>query len=134
MSVLSSFNVEELDKKCNQILDNNKIKFIGVINALGNLVTGGFRKGTMPQGFEDLQKMMFMQLKLDLNMRQEYDGLFGPVSYVISKRSDAVKISIPVGSFMILLITELSFDYDSKIEEIVLLFNESLGKNKESVV
>lgn len=127
MSILTSSDLEELEKNCTLILENNKIKFVGVINALGNLVAGGFGKGMMPPGFEDLQKTMFMQLKLDLNMRQEYDGLFGPVSYVISRRSTAVKISLPVESYMVLIITEPNFDYDSKIEEIASIFKSCLS-------
>ena len=58
-------------------------------------------------------------------MRKDYDELFGPVSYVISKRRDVEKISIPVGSHMILVITKLNFEI-AKIEKIIATFKAKL--------
>jgi len=60
-------------------------------------------------------------------MRKEYDELHGPVSYVLSKRRHAEKFTIPIGDYMILLITELNFDL-AKIDEVILVFN-SIMKN-----
>jgi len=127
MSVLPNHKLAKLEKKCNQILKNDSIKFVGVINSLGNLIAGGFKKDTTMIGTESLQKMMYMQLKLDLDMRKEYDELYGPVNYVLSKRRHAEKFTIPIGNYMILLITELNFDL-AKIDEIILVFN-SIIKN-----
>lgn len=126
MSILPSDKLSEIEKKCNLILENDNVKFIGVINSLGNLIAGGFKKDTAV-GTKDMQKMMYMQLKLDLDMRKDYDELYGPVSYVISKRSRAEKISIPIENYMVLLITELNFDL-AKIDEIILVF-KSILKN-----
>ena len=119
MTILQSFEINKLEQECNSILENNKIKFVGVINNLGNLIAGGSAKGAMPIGTEELQKMMYMQLKLDLNMRKDYDGLFGPVIYVVSKRSNAQKISLPIGTYMILLITEPNFDFESILKKTI---------------
>ena len=106
------------------------IEFIGVINNMGNMIAGGFRKGVVPVGTKEIRKMMYMQLKLDLNMRKDYDILYGPVSYVVSKRSKAEKISIPIGNYMILLIANLNFNDDSKIKEIISVFKSSLMDSK----
>lgn len=126
MSVLDASKVTELENKCNSILENNDVKFVGIINKLGNLTAGGFNRGMKPVGSEQTWKMMYMQLKLDIEMRKDYDGLFGPVSYVISKRRDVEKISIPIGTYMILLITELNFDI-AKIENIISTFKSIMG-------
>ena len=127
MSLLPSNKLAEIEKNCNLILENDNVTFIGVVNSLGNLIAGGFKKNTTIIGTEDMRKMMYMQLKLDLDMRKDYDELYGPVSYVISKRSHAEKISIPIGNYMILLITELNFD-PAKIDEVILVF-KSILKN-----
>jgi hypothetical protein len=126
MPILPSSQLEKLERDCSLILENNKITFVGVINSLGNLIAGGFGEGVVPPGTKEIQKMMYMQLKLDLSMRKDYDGLYGPVTYVVSKRSNVEKISIPIGNYMILLITEPNFDYDSKVEEITPIFKSSL--------
>jgi len=127
MSILSSHKLAKIEKKCNQILKNDNLKFVGVINSLGNLIAGGFKKDTTMIGTENLQKMMYMQLKLDLDMRKDYDELYGPVSYVLSKRRHAEKFTIPIGDCMVLLITEPNFDL-AKLDEIISVFN-SIMKN-----
>ena len=121
MSVLNASKITEMEKACSLILENEDVKFIGVINNLGNLIAGGFSKKMKPVGSKQTWKMMYMQLKLDIEMRKDYDELFGPVSYVISKRRDVEKISIPVESHMILVITKLNFEI-VKIEEIISTF------------
>ena len=125
MSVLTASKIAELEKACSLILENDDVKFVGVINNLGNLTAGGFSKKMKPVGSEQTWKMMYMQLKLDIEMRKDYDELFGPVSYVISKRRDVEKMSIPVGSYMILVITKLNFEI-AKIEEIIAAFKSIL--------
>jgi len=127
VSLLPSNKLAEIEKNCNLILENDNVTFIGVVNSLGNLIAGGFKKNTTIIGTEDMRKMMYMQLKLDLDMRKDYDELYGPVSYVISKRSYAEKISMPIGNYTILLITELNFDL-AKIDEVILVF-KSILKN-----
>ena len=125
MSVLTASKLAELEKACSLILEDDDVKFVGVINNLGNLIAGGFNRKMKSVGSEQIWKMMYMQLKLDIEMRKDYDELFGPVSYVISKRRDVEKISIPVGSHMILVITKLNFEI-AKIEEIISTFKSML--------
>jgi hypothetical protein len=130
MSILSDSKLQEIEKNCKLILENDNIEFIGVINNMGNLIAGGFRKGVVPVGTEEIRKMMYMQLKLDLNMRKDYDSLYGPVNYVVSKRSKSEKITIPIGNYMVLLIANLNFNDDSKIKEIISVFKSSLIDSK----
>ena len=120
MSLLSHSKLAQIEEQCNVVLENDCVKFVGVINNLGNLIAGRFGDGMQPVGTPEIRKMMFMQLKLDLNMRKDYDGLFGPVDFVISKRKNAEKISIPIDDYMVLLITEIEFNR----EEIMDIKNE----------
>ena len=127
ISVLESFQVSRLETDCNLILSHSGVKFVGVINYLGNLIAGGFKKGTTPLGDENTRRMMYMQLRLDLSMRQEYDELFGPVDYVISKRGKITKISMPVNKHMIILIIKNGINYESVIKKTNSIFKSSLG-------
>ena len=124
---MPKFTIENLERHCNEILKQKDVKFIGVINPLGNLIAGGFRKDVESIGSNEKRKMMYMQLKLDLNMRKEYDDLYGPVRYVASKRSLAQKISIPIGNYMVLAITGWNFG-DSEINKIITIFEPILGQ------
>ena len=124
--ILPKSVIEELENNCDKILKDKDVKFFGVVNNLGNLVAGRFQDGIKPIGTNNTRKMMYMQLKLDLNMRKDYDDLYGPVQYVISKRRDAEKISIPIGNYMVLVITNIGFK-DSKINKIISVFEPILG-------
>ena len=124
--ILPKSVIEELENNCDKILKDKDVKFFGVVNNLGNLVAGRFQDGIKPIGTNNTRKMMYMQLKLDLNMRKDYDDLYGPVQYVISKRRDAEKISIPIRSYMVLVITKIGFK-ESKINKIISVFEPILG-------
>jgi len=125
--ILPKSVIEELENNCDKILKDKDVKFFGVVNNLGNLVAGRFQDRIKPIGTNNTRKMMYMQLKLDLNMRKDYDDLYGAVQYVISKRRDAEKISIPIGNYMVLVITKIGFK-ESKINKIISVFEPILGK------
>ena len=127
LTILQSSQLADLETNCNLILAYYEVKFVGVINYLGNLIAGGFKKGTDPMGDKNTRQMMYMQLRLDLSMRKEYDELFGPVDYVISKRGKITKISIPVGKYMIVLIVNHNDNYESIIKKTITIFESSLG-------
>jgi len=127
LTILQSSQLIILETNCNLILEYNGVWFIGVINYLGNLIAGGFKKGITPMGNENTRRMMYMQLKLDLTMRKDYDELFGPVDYVVSKRGKITKISIPVNKHMIVLITNKGINYESIIKKTRNIFKSSLG-------
>ena len=60
-------------------------------------------------------------------MRKDYDELFGPVDYVISKRGKITKISMPIKKHMIVLITAQGINYESIIKKTSNVFKNSLG-------
>ena len=127
LTILQPSQLNNLETDCNLILEYNGVMFVGVINYLGNLIAGGFKKGITPIGDENMRRMMYMQLKLDLTMRKDYDELFGPVDYVISKRGKITKISIPIKKHMIVLITAKGINYESIIKKTGNVFKHSLG-------
>lgn len=124
-TILTKSTLETLETRCDEILEQKDVQFVGVINMLGNLIAGGFGKDVEPIGTDDKRKMMYMQLKLDLNMRNEYDDLFGPVQYVSSKRRNAEKISIPIGNYMVLVIANPGFE-NTEINKIISIFETML--------
>ena len=127
ISILEPSQVIRLETNCDLVLKHSGVKFVGVINYLGNLIAGGFKKGITPMGNENTRRMMYMQLRLDLAMRQEYDELFGSVNYVVSKRGKITKVSIPVKRYMIILIIKKGINYESIIKKTRFIFKSSLG-------
>ena len=126
LTILQPSQLTILETKCNLILEYDGVWFVGVINYLGNLIAGGFKKGITPMGNETTRRMMYMQLKLDLMMRKDYDELFGPVDYVVSKRGKITKISMPIKKHMIVLITNKGINYESIIKKTRNILKSSL--------
>ena len=103
MSVLKIEESTNLEARCKDLLNDPKIRFVGVINSLGNLIAGGFKKGIRP--FENREKcqMLYMQMVLEISMRREFDQSLGKVNYTVSSRDKALMISIPANKHVILI-------------------------------
>lgn len=71
---------ETLENVCNEMLKSNQIRFAGVINKMGNLIAGGFKSDMKPLQDDAKQRMLYMQIILEISMRKEFDSEFGDVN------------------------------------------------------
>jgi hypothetical protein len=107
------------DQKCSVLLQEDEIRFAGVVGPMGKLVAGGFKDGITP--FVDdaeLQKMC-MELALRVSMRREFDYTLGPVKYTASRREKAVVMSFPINSNVLLVSIEPNVDIDKTAKKIM---------------
>ena len=106
--------IKNLDSACQELLKEDKVRHVGVVNELGHLIAGGFKKGVKPLLDEHKMKMLYMQMQLDFNMRQESDDTLGPIDYIASRRKHNLVISVPEGENLVLITAEPDAD-DKKI-------------------
>ena len=121
---LSSEKVAELEEACGKLLEYEEIRFVGVINHLGNMIAGGFKKGIEPLLNQQNIKMVFMQMNLDFNMRQEYDEILGDIDYITSRRKKQLIINVPLGENFVLITSEPQADDKKIIKMAENLFDE----------
>ena len=121
---LSSEKVTELEDACGKLLEYEEIRFVGVINHLGNMIAGGFKKGIEPLLNQQNIKMVFMQMNLDFNMRQEYDEILGDIDYITSRRKKQLIINVPLGENFVLITSEPQADDKKIIKMAENLFDE----------
>lgn len=76
--------------------DESHIRFCGVINSMGKLIAGSFRDGIQPLDTQIQREMLYMQSRLDLSMKAEFDNSLGSVNYVITHRENVALIAIPL--------------------------------------
>lgn len=124
MGLLSVEQVRNLDKACQELLQEDKIRHVGVINELGRLVAGGFRKGVSPLLSDDKVRMVYMQMQLDFNMRQELDDSLGPIDYIASRRTKQLILSVPIGENLVLITAEPDADDKKIIKKAEELFDD----------
>ena len=124
MGILSPKQIEELDSACQKLSENEKVRHVGVINRLGHLVAGGFRKGIKPLIDDQKVRMVYMQMQLDFNMRQELDEILGPIDYIASRRTNQLIINVPIGENLVLITAEPDADDKRIIKRAEDLFDE----------
>ena len=107
-------------KRCNLLLEEDDIRFAGLLSPMGNLVAGGFKKGVEPLKDEVERKKMFMEAVLRVRTRQDFDNNLGPVRYAASRRDAVVMMTFPVLNDHVLLISaEPHVDIDRTAKKIM---------------
>jgi hypothetical protein len=107
---------EGLGILCHRLCNNPKVRFCGVINPLGKLVTGSFRDGIKPLDNEDQRQMMYIQSYLEMSMKREFDDTLGNVNFITTYRDNIALITIPMRQNYLLL---MSVERNAEIEQIV---------------
>ena len=124
MSFLSAEDIKNLDNACKKLSEEDKVRHVGVINELGRLVAGGFKEGVVPLLEDDKIRMVYMQMQLDFNMRQELDDTLGPIDYIASRRTKQLIISVPLGENLVLITAEPDADDKKIIKRAEELFDD----------
>lgn len=124
MPILGIKQIQELETACQELSKEDKVRHVGVINSLGHLIAGGFKKGITPLLDDGAMDMLYMQMQLDFKMRKELDDVLGPVDYVASRRTKNLVINVPVGENLVLITAEPDADDKSIIKNAERLFDE----------
>ncbi len=122
---MSEINYDIYDKKCQKMLDENEIRFAGIINEDGNLVSGGFKKGITPLENDEAKLKSFMEFVSKVTIRKEYDKTLGPINFLAARRDKAVLVSFPfpVSRFVLLISATPSVDIEQLATKVVDIFS-----------
>jgi len=107
----------DFDESCKSILHNKSILFAGVIDNMGNLVSGGFKRNVHSLIPDKDSRIMYTHQALDYAMKKDFDDTLGKTEYMTVKRKNTLMIGIPFGNYLILV----SAEPDSSTEQIVSL-------------
>lgn len=102
----------DYDAICNSILSlDSKIRFAGVINERGHLISGGMKDNltSLENGKDD--EMMFMELALRVKMRKEFDKQLGSVNFAMASRERILAISVIINDDVLYVVAEPDSDY-----------------------
>jgi len=113
------------DQKCKRLLQEDEIRFAGLINSMGRLVAGGFKPEITPLVDDAERQKMCMELALRVSMRKEFDYSLGPVKYTASRREKAVMISFPINSNVLLVSTQPDVDIDMTAKKVIKVIGSS---------
>ena len=108
-------------QKCDILLQEDEIRFAGLINGMGRLVAGGFKKGVSPLEDDAERQKMYMELALRVSMRMEFDYSLGKVKYSASRREKSVMMSFPISNNVLLISAEPDVEIDKTAKKVMKL-------------
>ena len=125
MSSESTSNFQVYEDKCQRLLEENEIRFAGIINSDGKLVSGGFKKGITPLEEDETRLKSFMEFVSKVSIRKEYDQSLGPINYLAARRDKAVLVSFPfpVSKIVLLISANPSVDIEKLAKKVVDIFS-----------
>jgi len=113
--------------RCKDLFDEDEIRFAGIINEVGQLVSGGFKQGLVPLEADEVKLKSFMEFVSKISLEKEYDDNLGPINYLAARRDKAVLISFPfpLSRFLLLISAEPSVDIEELANKVIKIFGDS---------
>ena len=113
------------DEKCDKLLTQTDIRFAGIINENGDLISGGFKKGLTPLEGDETKLKSFMEFVSKISIRKEFDQSLGPINYLAARRDKAVLVSFPfpVSKIVLLISANPSVDIEKLAKQVVDIFS-----------
>jgi len=112
------------DEKCKKLLDEKEIRFAGIIDEDGKLISGGFKEGLTPLEDDETKLQSFMEFVSKVSIRKEFDESLGPINYLAARRDKAVLVSFPfpVSKILLLISAEPTADIENLAAKVVDIF------------
>ncbi len=115
----------QFSDKCSKLLDEPEIRFSGIVDKDGNLVTGGFKEGLTPYEGDETRLQSFFDFVSKASIRKEFDDSLGPINYLAARRDKAVLVSFPfpVSHILLLISAEPTVDIEDLAKKVVEIFS-----------
>jgi hypothetical protein len=122
---MSGTDYQIYDEKCQKMLEEDEIRFAGIISESGDLVSGGFKKEIIPLEDDKARLKSFMKFVSKVSIRKEYDETLGPINYLAARRDKAVLVSFPfpVSKFVLLISANPSVDIEKLATRVMAIFS-----------
>lgn len=112
------------DEKCKVLLQEDEIRFAGIINEDGKLISGGQKEGLTPLEGDETKLKSFMEFVSKVSIRKEFDQTLGPINYLAARRDKVVLVSFPfpISKVLLLISAEPSVDIEKLANRVVDIF------------
>ncbi len=114
------------EEKCNKLLKEPEIRFAGIVDKEGNLITGGFKQGISPYEGDETRLQSFLEFVSKASIRKEYDKSLGPINYLAARRDKAVLVSFPfpITQILLLISAEPTANIENLAHKVVDIFTD----------
>ena len=122
---MSNIHTEIYDEKCKRLFEEDTIRFAGILDEKGEIISGGFKPGLTPLEGDEVKLKSFMEFVSKTSIRKEFDQSLGPINYLAARRDKAVLISFPfpVSRITLLISAEPSANIETLATSVVEIFS-----------
>ena len=122
---MSNIHSEIYDEKCKRLFEEDTIRFAGILDEKGEIISGGFKPGLTPLEGDEVKLKSFMEFVSKASIRKEFDQSLGPINYLAARRDKAVLISFPfpVSRITLLISAEPSANIEILAAHVVEIFS-----------
>ena len=122
---MANIHTEIYDEKCKRLFEEDAIRFAGILDEKGEIISGGFKPGLTPLEGNEVKLKSFMEFVSKASIRKEFDQSLGPINYLAARRDKAVLISFPfpVSRITLLISAEPSANIEILAAHVVEIFS-----------
>ena len=113
---------EVFNKKCDLLLKEPHVRFVGVINNMGRQIAGGYKKTITPL-VDDEDHKISLEHALEIMITKDLDESLGSIDSIVTRRKKVTMITIPMEKFSLLISTERESDAEKVIKKASKLFD-----------
>ncbi len=129
---MTEINVKDYEKRCQELLEDDEVRFAGLLDEFGKLLAGGYNQGIDPRLSEEQHDVVCKELAARVSKRKKYDVELGRVKYSASRREHVVIMSFPIYEKVIMIVAEPHVNIDRLafriIEKLGSQWGEFFGK------
>jgi hypothetical protein len=129
---MPEINIKEYEKRCQDILEDDEVRFAGLLDEFGKLLAGGYKQNINPRLTEEQHDLVCKELASRVAKRKKYDTELGRVKYSASRREHVVIMSFPIYEKVIMIVAEPHVNIDRLafriIEKLGSQWGEFFGK------
>lgn len=120
---MSKIDVKNYKKRCEEILEDQEVRFAALLDESGNTLAGGYRENIVPRLNDKQHDLVCKELATRVIKRKKFDVELGRVKYSASRREHVVIMSFPVDDKIIMIVAEPNVNIDRLAFKII----EKLG-------
>ena len=129
---MPKINIKEDEQRCHDILEDDEVRFAGLLDEFGKLLAGGYKQNINPRLTEEQHDSVSKELASRVAKRKKYDAELGRVKYSASRREHVVIMSFPIYEKVIMIVAEPHVNIDRLafriIEKLGSQWGEFFGK------
>ena len=109
------------NKKCDELLEEQLVRFVGVINNMGRQIAGGYKKTITPLVDEEDHKIS-LEHALEIMITKDLDDSLGVIENIVTRRKKVTMVTIPMEKFSVLISAEKNANVEKIIKKASKMF------------